>query len=167
MLRAVFEPVGRALGMSWPVIEKVVVAAGVALLLFVAWRLLAPSLGGRRQRSDRADADGWEPDREAAQALLAEADRLAGDGRFDAAAHLLLRRSVEQIAAARPEWLRPASTAREIAALPSLPERARAAFAVIAARVERSRFALRGLDRSDWDAARAAYADFALADLAR
>ena len=32
-----------------------------------------------------------------------------------------------QIAEARPDWLEPASTAREIAGLPALPERARAA----------------------------------------
>ena len=43
-----------------------------------------------------------------------------------------------------------------------LPERARSAFAAIASRVERSLFALRALDAEDWQAARAAYADFAL-----
>ncbi len=43
-----------------------------------------------------------------------------------------------------------------------LPERARAAFAAIAARVERSLFALRDLDAADWREARAAYSDFAL-----
>ena len=56
----------------------------------------------------------------------------------------------------------PASTAREISVLPMLPERARSAFAAIASRVERSLFALRALDAEDWQAARAAYADFAL-----
>jgi hypothetical protein len=76
--------------------------------------------------------------------------------------HVLLSRSVEQIAAVRPEWLRPASTAREIASLSGLSTRARAAFAVIAGRVEASRYALRALGRDDWAAARAAYADFAL-----
>ena len=39
------------------------------------------------------------------------------------------------------------------------------AFRIIAERVERSLFALRALDRTDWEAARAAYADFALARL--
>jgi hypothetical protein len=42
--------------------------------------------------------------------------------------------------------------------------RAREAFAIIAARVERSLFALRELDLGDWQASRAAYADFALQD---
>jgi hypothetical protein len=36
---------------------------------------------------------------------------------------------------------------------------------VIASRVERSFFALRNLNADDWQAARAAYADFALARL--
>ena len=54
------------------------------------------------------------------------------------------------------------STAREIAGLAALPERARQAFAHISVRVERSRFAMRGLDAADWQSARAAYAEFAL-----
>jgi len=166
LLRDIFEPVGRALGMSWPVLEKILIAAGIGLLLFLLWRLLGPWIASRRKRA-RAPEPAWAPDRAAAAALLADADRLAGEGRFGAAVHLLLQRSVTQIAQARPEWLRPASTAREIAALPALPERARNAFAVIAARVERSLFAMRSLDRTDWDAARAAYADFALADFVR
>jgi hypothetical protein len=69
---------------------------------------------------------------------------------------------VAHIAATRPEWLHPASTAREIAGLRPLPQRARDAFALIAARVEQSRYALRPLAAADWQAARAAYADFAL-----
>ena len=67
------------------------------------------------------------------------------------------------LADARPDWLEPSSTAREIAALPALPQAARGAFAAIAVRVERSLFALRSLSAEDWHAARAAYADFALA----
>src|SRR5690606_442515 len=102
-------------------------------------------------------------DTQEALALLEDADRLAAEGRYDEAAHLLLRRSVGQIAAARPGLLDPSNTAREIAALPALPDTARRAFAIIAGRVEASLFALRALSADDWRAARAAYADFALA----
>jgi hypothetical protein len=94
--------------------------------------------------------------------LLEDADRLAQQGHYDEAAHLLLRRTCDQIRAAHPDWLHPASTAREIAALPALPGQARTAFAVIADRVEASRYALRALIEADWQAARAAYAQFAL-----
>ena len=141
-----------------------ILALAIAAALFIAWRLLAPLLEVVRRARPASDP-GWTPDRAEAAALLDDADRLAADGHFDAAAHLLLRRSVQHIAAARPDWLHPASTAREIAALRALPDAARAAFGVIAQRVERSRYALRPLGAEDWQVARAAYADFALQPL--
>lgn len=160
-LRELFEPVGKALGMSWGVLQWVLLALAIAALLYAVWRLSEPLR--ERLGQDKVPAEPeWTPDREAALALLEDADRLAAEGRFDAATHLLLQRSVHQIAAARPDWVHPASTAREIAAIPALPGAARQAFAVIAGRVERSLFALRALDHGDWQAARAAYADFAL-----
>jgi hypothetical protein len=162
-----FEPVARALGMSWPTLQWVLIGLGALFALVVLWFLLAPLIERLRLRQPGPVEQEWTPDREAATALLADADRLAREGRFDEAVHLLLRRSVADIAAARPDWLLPASTAREIALFPKLPERARNAFAVIATRVERSLFALRRLDEADWTAARGAYADFALAELAR
>ena len=135
------------------------------LALVILWFLLAPLVERWRMRPPALPEEEWTPDRQAAEALLADADRLAREGRFDEAVHLLLRRSVADIAAARPDWLLPASTAREIASFPRLPERARSAFGVIAQRVERSLFALRRLDEADWSAARGAYAEFALAEL--
>jgi hypothetical protein len=155
-----------AIGISWPVLQWILIVAGVLLVLLVLWRLLAPVIALRVPKREAEEEPEWAPDRGQAQALLDEADRLAAEGRYGEAAHLLLQRSVEQIASARPHWLGPASTAREIAGLATLPDRARTAFAAIAERVERSLFALRKLDLADWQAARAAYADFALADLA-
>ena len=142
--------------MTW-----LVVAIGVAILAFLVWRLLAPLR--LRRRDEQQAAPEWTPDAGEALALLDDADRLAAEGRYDEATHLLLKRSVGQIAAARPDWLEPSSTAREIAELPALPQAARGAFATIAERVERSLFALRSLSADDWGAARAAYAEFALA----
>ncbi len=161
-LRWLFEPVGRALGLSWPVIEKIFIALALLGVLLLLWRLVVQPLLRRRRKPGAPTADEWAPGRAHAAALLEDADRLAAEGRFGEAAHLLLQRSVHHIAVARPAWLHPASTAREIAALPLLSDHARAAFAVIAARVERSLFALRELDAGDWQAARRAYADFAL-----
>jgi hypothetical protein len=152
---------GRLLGMSGQALMWLIIGIGVAILLFLAWRLLAPVLERRRDGAEEAAPD-WTPDAGEAQALLEDADRLAAEGRYDEATHLLLKRSVGQIAAARPDWLEPSSTAREIAALPALPQAARGAFATIAERVERSLFALRSLSADDWHAARAAYAEFAL-----
>ncbi len=164
-LRWIFEPLGRALGLSWPVIEKVLIALAVLAVVFLLWRLVLQPLLARRRKPGAPAEQPWAPGRAFAVALLEDADRLAAAGRFGEAAHLLLQRSVHHIAEARPGWLRPASTAREIALLPMLPEPARRAFGIIAARVERSLFALRELDAADWQTAREAYAEFALQDL--
>lgn len=163
-LEALFGPLGRWLGLSWPVFEKVLAGLAVAALVALAVVLARRWLAARRRRPAQAQP-AWTPDRDEAMALLEDADRLAAAGDYAGAVHLLLRRSVGQIAAARPDWIVPASTAREIAALDRLPDRARRAFALIAERVERSRFALQALAGDDWQAARAAYADFALAEL--
>lgn len=156
-------PLGKFLGQSWPVMRWVLLALLIALLLYMVIHLIDPELLRRRKRSsENEDEAAWQPDHQAAAALLEDADRLAAEGRFDEATHLLLQRSVTHIASARPDWVEPSSTARELAKLPALPDAARGAFGVIAERVERSLFALRALNQSDWEAARAAYADFAL-----
>ncbi len=157
-----FGMLGRLLGISAYAIMWIVIALAVALVLLLIWRHLVP-LATRLRETAQSESDEWVPDAGEALALLDDADRLAAEGRYDEATHLLLQRSVGQIAAARPDLLEPSSTAREISVLPALPEAARNAFAVIAGRVERSLFALRRLSVDDWHAARAAYADFALA----
>jgi hypothetical protein len=157
-----FGMLGALLGMSGPVLMWIVIGLAVVLVLVLVWRYLVP-LAARRRESAASEPEEWTPDAGEALALLDDADRLAAEGRYDEATHLLLQRSVGQIAAARPDLLEPSSTAREISVLPALPEAARIAFAVIAGRVERSLFALRSLSADDWHAARAAYADFALA----
>ena len=167
----VFSPVGEALatamgaiGLSWPVLQWVLLALAVLGVGVLVFRFVQPY---RHRAPEPTPQPEWAPDRHAALDLIAEADRLAAEGRFDAATHLLLQRSVGQIAELRPDLLRPSSTAREIAALPMLSDAAREAFAAIATRVERSLFALRRLDQADWQAARAAYSRFALGPEAR
>jgi hypothetical protein len=162
-LRRMLEPLGELIGLSWPVLEKLLIGVAILAALAIGWRLLRPLLRARPSRPIEISL--WAPDRGEVLALLEDADRLAAEGKFDRATHLLLQRSVGQIATARPDWLHPASTAREIARLPGLPAKARDAFALIAERVERSLFALRSLDAADWQAARAAYAEFALQGL--
>ena len=164
-LADLLEPAGRALGMSWPVFRWVLLAIGVALIAVLLWRMLAPALGWRPKRDSQTGEENWLPATADALALLEDADRLAAEGRFDEATHLLLKRSVAQIAAARPDLVEPATTARELSALTALPDTARNAFATIAGRVERSLFALRRLGAEDWKAAREAYSDFALEHL--
>jgi hypothetical protein len=163
-LEQLFTPVGEAISGSWWLLQWILLAIAVVLLALLAFQLFGPLSREKRARSASDDAAlEWQPDEEESLALLEEADRLASAGRYDEATHLLLKRSVRQIAAAKPDWVEPSRTARELAALPALPDAARSAFEVIAERVERSLFALRSLDRGDWDAARSAYAQFALA----
>jgi hypothetical protein len=138
-------------------------AAGVAALLY----LIVKALVDREWRGGplpmpEGDIANWRPEEKVARALLAEADAMAAAGRYEEAARLLLHRSLEDIAKRKPKLLRPALTSREIARAPLLPDAVREAFDAMAAPVERSLFGGRSLDRSAWEAARAAYGDFAL-----
>ncbi|MEL7188051.1 MAG: hypothetical protein AAGK17_00745 [Pseudomonadota bacterium] len=160
-----FAPIGTALANSWWFLQWVLLALLIAFILYLIVRMYGPLAPGKNAKGEEEDIPQWQPDRQESLALLEDADRLAAEGKFDEATHLLLKRSVGQIARARPDWVEPSSTARELAALKSLPDAARKAFGTIAERVERSLFALRSLDRSDWETARAAYAEFALAKI--
>ena len=156
-----FAPVARFIAGNWGAIWPVLAVGAGLLLLYFLYTILAPVLvrGGQ----DGGDVEGqWRPEEGAARLLLEDADRLAADGRYDEAVHLLLLRSIGQISAIRPDLVEPSSTAREIAGLHALPEAARSAFAAVSARVEQSLFALRRLSAEDWQVARGAYAEFAL-----
>ena len=169
-LNSLFESLGELVGAplagAWPVLKWVLLAMLIGAIGYMLWQLFDPLAFKRKNaEDDTAGATEWRPDQSAAMALLEDADRLAQEGRFDEATHLLLQRSVSQIATARPEWVEPSSTARELARMETLPESARSAFGTIAERVEHSLFALRALERSDWESARAAYAAFAQVNL--
>jgi hypothetical protein len=99
-----------------------------------------------------------------AAALLADADRLAAEGRYDEAAHVLLLRGVEDVDQSRPGRIRPSFTSRDIAELVGLPPRPKAAFATIAQAVERSVFGGRALDQAAWIVCRQAYGALAQAE---
>ena len=70
-------------------------------------------------------------------------------------------RSIEDIEARRPRFLRPALTSRDIAASETLPADARSAFSTIARVVELSLFGRRSVEAEAWKNARAAYSLFA------
>ena len=140
------------------------VAIIVSLLVLeangIAWRL-----PWRRTRKEAEEAkEEWRPDAGAAQILLSEADALAARGEYDDAVHLLLRRSVADIATRLPDFLRPSLTSRDIAAAGSIPTRPRAAFSEIARIVEAALFARRPVGAEGWQQARGAYERFAFRD---
>lgn len=146
------------------------IAAAVALAIILYWifAFFRDRQGGNREakpgKQRTRTEEPWRPDVAQAAQLLDEADVLAGEGRFDEAARLLLHRSIGEIDAHRPELVRPALTSRDIAGHPLLPQRPAAAFARIAALVERSLFARRPLGVDDWQECRAAYREFAFAE---
>ena len=169
-LNSLFESLGELIGGplagAWPVLKWILLALLIAAVGYMLWQLFDPLAAKRKLAEESATSETeWRPDQSAAMALLEDADRLAQEGRFDEATHLLLQRSVSQIATARPEWVEPSSTARELARMETLPVSARNAFGTIAEQVELSLFALRALERSDWESARAAYAAFAQVNL--
>jgi len=176
-LAHVLQPVARLLGwisrqmpqapyariFLWTLIAALVVLLGWVVYQRIRhgeWRW--PHRRRTRQTEPVTSDPDWHPEAAPAQAWLREADRLAADGRYAEAAHVLLIRSIDDIARRRPRTVRPALTSRELSEADAVPPAARRLFAGIAALVERSLFGARAVDASDWASARAAYQDFAL-----
>jgi len=147
--------------MGWVLLACVVIGAAIILYLVVSSLIRARPSGDAEAMATR-DVAAWRPSEKAARALLADAEALAAQGRYEEAVHLLLQRSLEDIQRHRPRLLRPALTSREIAGSEWMPGIVRRAFAAMARPVERSLFGGRSLARADWEEARAAYGEFAL-----
>jgi hypothetical protein len=161
-LRALFE----FLGGFQPVFE-VLFWAAIALLVglilyFVARELLRhyrkEASGGKAPDDVIPD---WRPPVARARALLSDADRLAAEGRYAEAIHLLLFRSIEEIDAKRPHAVKPALTSRDILDLQALPSVARPSLSRLVTTVEWSFFGGRPVGPADFSACRRAYEEFA------
>jgi hypothetical protein len=142
---------------------------GAALILYFLGReLLATRWPGlKRHKGPNLGPEDWRPTVAKARTLLEDADRLAAEGRFAEAVHLILFRSVEDIEAKRPDLISPALTSRDIARLEGVPQRVRETFSGIAAVVERSFFGGRAVDAEAFAACRKAYEGFAFAEVWR
>lgn len=140
------------------------ILAAVLILAFIARELLKvrfPNLFRPKLLKEVGPQPAaYRPDLARARVLLDDADRLAAEGRFAEAVHLLLFRTVDDIDGRRPNLVRPALTARDIAALQALPDSARAPFRIIAEVVERSFFGGRPVDEAAFRRCRAAYEAF-------
>jgi hypothetical protein len=135
--------------------------AVAAILFYIGRELVRVRWPARVKPAVLPAQESWRPAPERARALLEDADRLAAEGRYGDAARLLLHRSIEDLDSRRPRAVRPALTARDIAALAALPAPARGPFATIAAAVERAFFAGRELDAAGFDECRRAYEAYA------
>lgn len=168
-LRDALEALGHAMGAIAPLLRWLfwaALAAALVLIVFFIVRELVwlrwPEL--RRKRKPRPPIADWRPSEAEARALLEDADRLAAEGRFEEAVHILLHRSIQDIHGRKPHLLKPALTSRDIAGLQGLPARARDAFGGIAEAVERSFFGGRAIDADGFARCRAAYEAFAFSE---
>lgn len=139
------------------------VVGGLLIVYFAAREVQATWTRRRRAAQPDRPAD-WAPEPARARALLEDADRLAAQGRFDEAVHLLLFRSIDDLAGRRPEAVRPALTSRDIARIEAMPGPASSAFSRIAEVVETSFFGGRPVGRDDFAECRRAYEAFAFAE---
>jgi hypothetical protein len=162
------EWLGKAIIAAFPVLKVVfwfAVGIGVALIaFFIAREVFGIQLPGRRKKTAKPAPAAWTIDEKKARLLLEEADRLAAEGLYAEAAHLLLLKGVEDVQKRRPREVRPALTSREIALLPQLPASARQAFSVIAVVVERSLFGGRDVDEGGWSECRRSYEALVVAE---
>jgi len=147
-----------------PVLPWVLYLGLFALVILILSPLVRALIVSKVERfffRDRLKADTpWRPTAEAAAALIGEIDALAEKGAYDEAVHLLLKRSVADLNAYRPDLVRKHYSARDIGRHPLLPEDARPAFAEITGWTEKSFFAGIRVGREGFEACRRAYVDF-------
>ncbi len=138
---------------------------GLALgAVLIVWFVVREVMASRWRETKAAAPIDWRPEAAAARALLEDADRLAAAGRFGEAIHVLLFRSIDDLAGRRPGLIRPALTSRDIAGLDQMPAPARSAFGRIAEQVERSFFGGRPVSADDFAHARGDYETFAFSE---
>lgn len=157
-----------ALGPVFAALFWIAVAAIVAgLLYFLFGEAIRMRLGLKRKPREKIKDDvltDIRPDADRARSLLEEADALARQGRFAEAVHLLLFRSIEDIQERLEGGVPTSLTAREIAGLSKLPDRAKRTLRPIIQIVERSFFGGRDVDADGWKNARQSYEDFAFGE---
>lgn len=128
------------------------VIMGVVLVLGVIW--VAGEMGGftgdavaaPAERAAQPDA----PDRAVVERPLGDADELARRGQFGEAIHVLLLRTLQELARRLPERLPASLTSREILARVRIPDDARGALAALVGAVEVSHFGGMAPDQSDF-----------------
>lgn len=155
--------------LSW-LFQGLLIAAIAGAVLYALWYMFGDVAAMRFQRRKRAEAPdvsditGQHPDPKRAASLLEEADKLAAEGRFAEAVHLLLFRSIEDLRERRTGGVPQSLTAREISTLSDLTQRTREALAPIIRIVENSFFGGRPVDREGWKRARSSYESFAFGE---
>lgn len=162
-IAAFFEAVGPVLGYLLLLIVILAILAGFYMVFGEAVTLR----GRQKERTAKPDSStipDLRPEQARARALLEDADRLAAEGRFAEAVHLLLFRSIDEIQEKRSGAIGRSLTSREIGALGVLPDTVREALSPIIRLVERSFFGGREVDERGWKQARSSYESFAFGE---
>jgi hypothetical protein len=138
------------------------VIAGI--LYFIGREVLQSRYGGdRRVKSvEPVQQTAYRPEPERARALIADADSLAAQGRFEEAVRILLHRSIDDIEQRAPRSIKRAQTSREISRLSILSGAAAEAFAPLVRAVEQAWFGGAELKADDYQRCRDSYVHFAL-----
>ena len=160
-------PVGEFLRAIAPFLSYVFYGGVAIIVLVIAYALFSEIRRRMPARADKpkaapAPSPDYRPTAVRAHALLEEADRLAGEGRYGEAARVLLHRSIEDFESVLKIAIGPALTSREISRLDRLSPQGQTTFSGIASAVERSLFGGQALTASQYTACRQAYAEFAL-----
>jgi len=121
----------------------------------------------KQESEDMPEIPAYQPDAETARILLEDADKLAADGLFEQAVHMLLFRSIQDIEDKRPHHVKRSLTSREISKLSILTPKAREGFSAIGRLVENSFFGGGKLGAGDYELSKSAYKNFAYEKVAR
>src|SRR4029453_112690 len=89
LLERPLPPLGELLGFDWRWLQWALFGVATLGALWLVCRLVVQRFRVKRRGLAPAAAEEWAPEREAAMALLEDADRLAAAGRFGEATHLL------------------------------------------------------------------------------
>ncbi|MCF6293892.1 MAG: hypothetical protein L3J04_10915 [Robiginitomaculum sp.] len=137
-----------------------------ALVASIAWLILREILkirfkNKKKSQKENPEIQIYQPEATVAKTLLEEADKLAAQGEFAEAVHLLLFRSIEDIEKFLPGHIRTSQTSREIEVISLIPEHPRSGFERLRQAVESSFFGQQPIDKNGYSDCRLAYEDFA------
>jgi hypothetical protein len=143
------------------------VIMGVVLVLGAIWLVgeMGAFTGDAAATPAEREAGPDAPDRAVVERPLGDADELARRGHFGEAIHVLLLRTLQELARRLPERLPASLTSREILARVRIPDDARGALAALVGAVEVSHFGGMAPDQSDFAHCRQHFQRFAEAYL--
>ncbi len=161
-----FRAIANFLGPFLEIVFWVFITLFVIAIIYTIFREIIrsklPSRASKAKRDETVKITPYQPKAAMAKILLSDADKLAAQGAYAGAIHILLFRSIQDIEIHHPNAIRRSLTSREILQLPVLTAQSRQTFGLISQFVERAFFAGQPLDQAAFETCRQAYAGLAL-----